>query len=367
MMNTSTLKVRPQFGTRCFRLWPVIHYPVQKRRCNSNAEQFCHLNDFTMPDLTFLPFIVPVTFAAYAIFVLIVCYLYGKQENFRSTGKWAFKGSAMRNYFVVLPFHFTFSSFNPHGGVYLLLGTRVLSLVFFLGVACLWSYSVNKGTSLFYFTNWNICLIAVYFILATVASIVGVCYGSQIDKTTASSANVVWSPRLRWVGFSVQVLFEVAGASALFITVIAFSLLNQSFEFWNVAHHFATSISFLIEASQNTMVVRWEHVLLCMLWALCYLIYIWPAVATGEVTNWPYDFLGTESATSFIWYFVLFFSNGLFYSLWYFISRLKYEYLLKDFVFVKTFLPFHLCATGTCTGTAMQGTVSVACVNPEEL
>jgi hypothetical protein len=303
-----------------------------------------------MPDLTFLPIIVVVTLIAYVLFATLMLYLYGKQENFRSTGQWNFESSAVLNYFEVLPFHFTYSSIHFQSGVYVLLFTRLLSLCFFLGIACLWSFSSDQWTSLFYFTSWNVCLISVYFSLASLSSIFGVCYGLQNNEF--SEGAVPWSSNVNRLGFVVQIMYEVAGASAFFITVVAFSLLNPQFEFWNVAHHFLTSISFLIEVAQNTMVVRWHHVLLCMLWAVCYLIYIWPAVAMGDVTNWPYDFLKVGSATSFVWYFVLFFVNGLFYAGWYGLSRAKYEVLFKDFGSVQALLPFHLRATASLSSAA---------------
>jgi hypothetical protein len=144
----------------------------------------------------------------------------------------------------------------------------------------------------------------------------------------------------------VQILFEMAGASALFVTVVAFVLLNPKFEFWNVSDHFVTSCTFLAEMAQNRMVVRWQHLLIHFFWPMAYLVYIWPAVGSGAVTNWPYDFLSTASDGCFGWYAMLFLGDALFYYLWYSLSRLKYERVYIRSEAVKEVLACHFRATG---------------------
>ena len=87
-----------------------------------------------------------------------------------------------------------------------------------------------------------------------------------------------------------------------------------------------------------------------MLWALIYCTYIWPAVATHKVTDWPYDFLDVSNAGCFAWYFALFFANVLFYSLWYSFSRIKYEYVYKDSALAAAVRPLHFRGTGRAAG-----------------
>mmetsp|Transcript_8004 Transcript_8004/g.13307 ORF Transcript_8004/g.13307 Transcript_8004/m.13307 type:complete len:394 (+) Transcript_8004:138-1319(+) len=308
-----------------------------------------------MPDFTYLPFIIPVTVIIYSGVIAIVLRMYAKQVQRRAqepSGSVGQPGSfrfVIDCYLASLPFHSTYLSPNakyPYVGQVILLITRVVSFCLLFGISGLWSYIRADFKNLFYFTLWNVNMISLYYGMASVASIIGLIYHPQLvvkqNGLTSADVNWVcvngggedsrpfWSKHMHRLGFCIQVLYQVAGASALFITVVAFTLLNPAFEFWNVMHHLITSVTFLLEMSQNAMVVRWEHVLLNMLWALIYLVYIWSAVGSREITNWPYDFLKTGSASSFFWYIILFVGNVIFFNLWLFLSRLKYRYVYPD-------------------------------------
>ena len=332
-----------------------------------------------MTNLAYLPAIIPTTIVAYSIVVLLVLFFFNRQERKREEDALAGSivvpnqstSSLFESYFSVSPFQHTYQSVNKYGGNILLLVTRLASFGYICGISGLWNFVRNDWSDLFYFTLWNVVMISVYYGMAVAASIIGLIFNSGLDlgshtrsiddsgwlTVSARPGAAYWSIGMHRFGFCVQILFEVAGGTALFVTIIAFTFLNPQFEFWNVSDHFVTSISFLVEMSQNSMVIRWHHVVLNMLWALIYLFYIWPAVATGKVTNWPYDFLRTESAACFGWYFMLFFLNAIFYFIWYYLSRFKYEYAYSGSELARTVLPLHLAGTGVTAASTASSSV----------
>lgn len=216
---------------------------------------------------------------------------------------------------------------------------RLGCFLFFLIVPCIENYADENGYNYKYFTQWNIDWIVVYYMMATSLSIVGVyseIYSSKnLDQgsdeplsgdefaTKKKSSTVEWSYTFQVLGHATHVLFEIAGGSALFVTVIDFTLLGGRFTFMNTSLHFVTSLSLLTELCLNSIEVRWEHLLLNLGWALFYLIFIWPAVSLNTVKEWPYGFLDTSSPSCFAWYTFLFIVNVLFYSFWYGFYRLK--------------------------------------------
>lgn len=304
-----------------------------------------------MVKLTYLGAIIPVTLVVYALVVVLVVYLFRRQEKRYddSTHQPALTWTLLSNkapslpeaFFSILPFQQTYGSLNPYGGRLLLLVTRSCSFCYVFGISGMWNWVRKDFSNLFYFTHWNLVMISVYYASAVLASLIGFFYNhkfrggsSMMDNSwmaverssiSAPENTAYWSAHVNRLGILIQILYEVAGGSAVFVTVVAFSFLNPQFDFWNINAHFITSMTFLLEMSQNTMIVRWHHVVLNMLWALCYLIYIWPAVATERVTDWPYPFLKVDRATCFVWYFFLFLGDAIMYFVWYYFSRLKYE------------------------------------------
>lgn len=318
-----------------------------------------------MTDLTYLPYIIPATVIAYGLVLLLVLYLFNRQERRREEDALC---TAMETkpkplfdlYFHVLPFQFTYTSLNPYGGNILLLCTRIASFCYIFGISGLWGFIRRDFHNLYFFTNWNLVMISTYYGIAIHSSLIGLVYHNEVKNEsfsenswlTVESPNAVpeksfWSLYVQRLGFCIQVLFEVAGATAIFVTIIAFTFLNPVFDFWNVCAHFVTSMTFLAEMAQNTMIVRWHHVMLCNGWALVYLVYIWPAVGSGAVTDWPYSFLDTASAGCFAWYFMLFLGDSVIFFLWLYISRFKYEYVYRNSEAAKAVFGMHLRGVGS--------------------
>jgi hypothetical protein len=275
-----------------------------------------------------IPFAVGVVFIIYVI-ILAIFFRSKRDKRVSPDGMQSVSQTAFQRYFYGgIGFENIYQSPWGHWFMYLLFLWRVACFAFFYGNDTIGGLIRNSGNSAMYFTNWNVYLISLYYALASIASVIGICKDNafrdhvqqqQHNNNNRNRANhPFWADNTTSLGIIVHILFEIAGSTAFFITVINFSELNSDFIFWNVSLHFATSISFLIELFLNSMFVRWEHVLFTVTWGLIYLIFIWSMVATGAATKWPYFFLDTENVT------VLFAALVVFYYVFYGIDALKW-------------------------------------------
>lgn len=187
----------------------------------------------------------------------------------------------------------------------------MLCFGYFLGVVFLYGYVLFDGVNAFYFTLWNIDLIALYYCLASIASLVGVCCGSEVSEKVSK------------FGDALQILFAVVTATAFFVTVVNFTTLSRAFVEWNVNYHFMTTMSLLVEIAFNGISVRAEHVIFQVTWCLAYAVFAWPMVALGALKEWPYFFMETDHAAVFVWYIVLFVVDVVFYFVLFWIVYLK--------------------------------------------
>lgn len=203
----------------------------------------------------------------------------------------------------------------------LLLIFRMCCLGFFLGVGCIDNYIVHNGDNSYFFTTWNIELISIYYLLATSLSFIGVYYSRS--RHSPYQENIVWSRYLHVLANALHVLYEVAASTAFFITTINFCFLNDHFSYWNTVVHFATTCSFIVECFLSSWYVEPLHFAFELSWAILYLIVTWALVTTDVISDWPYDFLETQSPSSFAWYGGLFVGVGVFYGLHYGLYVLK--------------------------------------------
>lgn len=284
-----------------------------------------------MGEFKYLSGVIPMVLAEFLIIFIITLFFYNRQRIELNKLN-LIKKSLYEAFFYGQPFEYVYRS---HLGTIqwncCLLFTRLASLVFFLSVGCIWNYIQEDGFNYRYFTQWNIDWICVYFLLATFASVIGIINDFNLTKISSSvgeSSFSKWSEWISVVSNATQVIFVVTGASAMFVTVVNFGLLNSQFKFWNVSNHFVTSLAILLELSLNSIPVRREHVVFNVAWALTYLLFIWPAVTLNTVREWPYDFLKTNAASSYVWYSILVVINVVFYFLWYGIFLLKERYLV---------------------------------------
>lgn len=235
-------------------------------------------------------------------------------------------------YFEGDSFETTYQSCCGKWGTYVLLLVRLCAFFYMCGVNVVVRHTVDPMFSVF-FTAWNVDLLALYFFLASVSSIIGISYDIGLrdfqEAHIGHEANAVhfWSTHTLRFGYAVQILYEIAGSTAFFVTVIAFVFLNPEFQFWNVSVHFITSMVMLLELSLNNINVRWEHMLVNLAWALIYLIFCWPMVRFGAMNEWPYFFLRSKSASVFLWYIILIVVDIFFFYLFWTLSLCKYMYL----------------------------------------
>jgi hypothetical protein len=244
--------------------------------------------------------------------------------------------------------------------------TRISSFGYIAGCSVLANFITNDPGGWFYFTNWNVVLLSIYFLFASVSSIVGLTmhYRAAVrpehdragEDPTDEGSHAAIAIELRGIshvddahddiqqgnplppsleterftkytalfGYLFHILFEVCGGTACLVTVVAFALLNPEFSFWNASLHFVTIAAMVAEMSLNSLFVRLDHFHYNLGWGGVYLIFIWPAVSTGLVKQWPYYFLYTDTYYSFFWYTGLVLINFIFYLLWYILSEFKY-------------------------------------------
>jgi hypothetical protein len=218
--------------------------------------------------------------------------------------------------------------------MYLLLIWRIVRFGFFFGNNFIYGF-INKGVgTAAYFSNWNIYLTCLFYFLASIASIIGITHEHAFQdhllrmrsqKGDIPETEPFWSESLTKFGYALQILFEIGGSTAFFITVVSFTTVDPSFRsYWNVSEHFLTSVTFVVELYLNNMLIRWEHVLFTITWGLIYLIFVWPMVRTGAITGWPYFFLKTDKVTVFGWYIVLFAALMTFYYSFWALGYLKW-------------------------------------------
>lgn len=220
----------------------------------------------------------------------------------------------------------------------LLCFTRFICFFYFMGIAFIYNFArVHEGEtkptpelSIQYFTNWNIILVSIYYMLAFSSSCIGIKYGSGYsdDNGLGSIERSDWDKKVILLGKIQNIIFEVEGATALLVTIVSFGLLDHSLDFWNITPHLFQTISFLIEMSLNRLHVNFEHAPINLFWAGLYCCFVWPLVATGVMEKWPYFFFHTDTAACFIWYNGLFIADIGFYSMWYGLSYIKYKHTI---------------------------------------
>lgn len=183
---------------------------------------------------------------------------------------------------------------------------RIICFFWFLIAGAGLTFSLHP-TSWHFFTQWNVCLITFFFLLASVASLLHVL---KLDTSKYLSEKT-----LSILNFSLSLLFEIVGASAIFVTCVDLSFLSADPSLLNMVLHVSTSCSQLVELSLNNISVDAHHFLFALGWPQLYLIFITIIVTTG-IRGWPYDFLRTDTPNCFIWYHLMLLLFVIFYAVW---------------------------------------------------
>ncbi len=275
---------------------------------------------------TFLPAVIALMFLEYLAVVCFVIHFHNKYRMRRNATR-AIPLTMNESMLAGQPFEYVYRSSVGHfGWTVVLLATRLCSFAFFFSVPTVW-FSMREHIEIYrYFTHWNMLLITLYFLLATVSSMIGIAEQAK-EHHFETGATVEWSKDMFVFGSIVQVLFEVAGGSALFITFVV-TLFMPSFSFWNITDHIVTSAALILELLLNSMMVRTEHVIFNLVWNFIYLLFLWPAVYFHLVASWPYHFLYTDLACLW-WYTLLVVLNMGLYFIWCGLSLLKARCIMK--------------------------------------
>lgn len=300
-----------------------------------------------MSKFRYLPGVIPFTFILTFIVAATVATLFQRLIISRRRSETPIYGRNRLNiwqrFFYGYPYEFVYQSswkglFGNYISMYLLLVWRICAFLYFFGIVFLWNYIRTNGSNAYFFSLWNINLITSYYFLTVVASLIGVRHHQRyIDHQetliTSSDANPdsynYWSNSLTQFGYIVQILYEITGSTAFFITFVTFMTLDSGMLFWNLNDHFVTTSSVLVELLLSRLVIRWEHVIFTIIWGLMYLIFIWPMVVLGVLSDWPYHFLKTDTSMVFFWYFALVAFLIFFYIIFVFLGWLKESFILS--------------------------------------
>jgi hypothetical protein len=286
-------------------------------------------------DLTYLPGLIPTIFCEYLVLVLAFgFYRYYCRPRFIKICHGAEsldnKISSLRTFRFVD----TFESFTPTLK-YVLTTTRLLSFGYIFGVSVIANYFFNGGNQWYYFSLWNVELLSIYYFMALMCSVMGLCNQPEVVKANGyhyEERNKLdthvprkFSVHIARLGRLTHILLEVCGGTASMITVVNFVFLKPQFSFWNVSTNFIPLISLLLELFLNNMYVRVDHFVYNISWVWLYLIFVWPLVALGGLSFWPYPFLAADSSTCFLMYSLIVVSDVISYFIFYGLSSLKYH------------------------------------------
>ena len=86
-----------------------------------------------------------------------------------------------------------------------------------------------------------------------------------------------------------------------------------------------TVVVLLFELVLNNINVRFDQYPATIAWTILYLLFIWPAVFTKQMKEWPYSLLQTRTKNCFLYYPLLFLFNFGCYLLWWIIYKIKKE------------------------------------------
>ena len=221
-------------------------------------------------------------------------------------------------------------------GHYLLAIWRTISFLYFFGVSFLWGYINFQGNDAIYFTIWNIDIITLYYACMMGITWIGLAFEYDRQEFEEKVGNQdtakFWSENMQNFAAMVQILYSFVGNTALFITLVAWSTLDQRFYLWNISFHLITSITFVVDMFLNRITIRSEYLVFSITWVLMYIFFIWIMVTQGAC-DWPYFFLHTDTLAVFLWYPGLFLLDVFFYYVWKYVNESKIK--LAMFVWKK--------------------------------
>jgi len=145
---------------------------------------------------------------------------------------------------------------------------------------------------------------------------------SAIDARLNTAGEFEWSYFPRLFSVASHMLFEICSSTTLLLAFANYDNISPA------ADQLATVngvviILFFIDTLFNDVKYRFDQYPAAAAWLMFYFLCIWPAVFTGSMQTWPYDFMKTNSSECFGNYTVLFFASWLSYTMWYLLYKLK--------------------------------------------
>lgn len=199
---------------------------------------------------------------------------------------------------------------------------RLAGFFYFFIVACI-IQGVNTPNSFYAFDAWNGVLITCYFLLASISSFISVY--TKLSRTEVDhrlNALSDWSFNTRLLGTITHLFFEIAGASVLFTTVGGFFYIEPVYNL-SAINRLLGLFAMVFELILNTLRVRFDQYPATFAWLVFYLLIIWPMAFNGNINQWPYSFMRTDTVLAFANYLCVYLSNLAFYILWYLLYKIK--------------------------------------------
>jgi len=183
-----------------------------------------------------------------------------------------------------------------------LLVWRVANLGWFLGFAI---SDWRRGGFPSAYTQWSFRLQPFYWLAAASASALHLVTRGASRKARGV-ATVTHA--------TAHALFEVCLTSSWLVSLVVFTLLEPGNpSIFGSRQHFANTACLTLEFCINRVSVRAGHLLLMLLWPLCYVLFSWIQKATGSWTHFVYFFQQLDSPSALLWHPLLLMLHVLVY------------------------------------------------------
>ncbi|XP_073007408.1 uncharacterized protein [Typha latifolia] len=214
-----------------------------------------------------------------------------------------------------------------------------------------------EGTAnLYYYTDWTLMLVTIYFALGSLLSIYG-CRQISSKKVSSdeiefrstdvhpsndseSHQNIAQKIAGFW-GYLFQIIYQInAGAVVLtdcvfwFIILPFLAIKDYDLSFVLFAVHSANAILFLGDTALNSLRFPWFRIAYFLIWTAIYVIFQWLIHAIVAL-RWPYPFLDLSSPRAPFWYLGVTLLHFPCYAMFPLIMR------LKGFLFTRWFQSYH--------------------------
>jgi hypothetical protein len=259
--------------------------------------------------------------------ILLGLYVYDKRNPLPACDEYASSGRS------ILSIQFPVSANT------VLLCTRTVSFLWWFGVGWVAKWIRDAPLPRYYmFTVWNIILMSIYFLCASICS-----WQYNRDPTNADSSFPSWwrLPFRNAVAAFVRIGHSVIGGCALFVTISAW---KGSLGFWGLQQHLTNVLVFVVEGAQVVYAPHSVHFFWTGAFLYTYVCFVWIIVKAWGGQGWPYPFLETKGSegTVFGGYLAVLGGNIATFTIWLVLARGKIA--LYSCVFGKDFSPPTLAA-----------------------